>query len=63
LSGAPRDRNGALALYDQACGANVAAACIQAGVMYRYAGRDDKANARSERDCTLGDHDGCSHQH
>jgi len=59
--GVKRDRNRALTLYDQACEADVASACTQAGLMYRYVGRDDRADDRWSKACRLGDQSGCDH--
>jgi TPR repeat protein len=55
------DRNRALALYNQACDAKLASACIQAALIYRHAGRDTEAQAHYQKACSLGDRSGCEH--
>src|SRR5262249_45183806 len=52
--GVARDISRALALYDRACAAARGSACLQAGMLYRRAGRRDLAQRRFEQGCRAG---------
>jgi TPR repeat protein len=54
-NGEPVDLPRATQLYDRACAARLASACVQAGHLYRHAGDDTTAHERYDQACTAGD--------
>ncbi|HEY6180083.1 MAG TPA: hypothetical protein VIX73_36830, partial [Kofleriaceae bacterium] len=57
--GVARDLGHALALYDRACAAARGAACLQAGMLYRRAGRSELAQRRFDQGCRAGNQPAC----
>ncbi|HEX8113334.1 MAG TPA: hypothetical protein VF516_36645, partial [Kofleriaceae bacterium] len=53
--GRPRDLARATQLYDRACSAKLASACVQAGHLYHRAGDDETAWRRYDQGCRDGD--------